>query len=179
MKVLTLALGAVVATSAIVYLNAADVSEEADLVAPRQERRIAGVDKATVEIDQIEKPNVDQSDISANGGIALERDRTASMAKINLFRVLEAPSVVTAAVAQPVAPAPAPPPTPTPNFVFLGSFREGAELNGIVQVGEQVEFVKPSQLLAGFRIDAVETATLGWTHEPSATKGILRARPVK
>jgi hypothetical protein len=84
------------------------------------------------------------------------------------------PPVAAAAVVAPPVVVP-----PAPSFVFLGSFKEGAELQAILQVGEAVEFVKPNQLIAGFRVDSVDTGVLRWTHEATATKGLLQARGVR
>ena len=180
MKVLTLALGAVVATSALVYLNPASESEEADLVAPRPQRATVvekveapaqpGVEPSTV--DKV-KPTSSESETTTLG-----RDRLASLAKTNLFRMLEAPPVPVAVTAPAVAAAPAVV-APKPTFVFLGSFKEGDQLQAIVQVDDRVEFVEPNQILAGFRIDAVKPDALSWTHEPTSTKGLLQASGAK
>jgi hypothetical protein len=179
-KSLTVALGAMIAASALVYLNESDVTDEADLVAPKEARR--GAETAKMDGVVNEKPaNVlitESINESLNDAITKERDRTASLAKLNLFRVLEAPPAA-AVVAPQVAPPSTPVIMPAPAFSFLGSFTEGAELQAIIQIGEKVEFVKPSQVIAGFRVDSVDSNALGWTHEPTSIKGLLRARVAK
>jgi hypothetical protein len=179
-RALTLALGAVVATSALVYLNPASESEEADLVAPRPQRATAVEKVETTPQPGVEpstgdtvKPISSESETTTPG-----RDRHASFAKTNLFRMLETPPVPVAVTAPAVADV-APVVTPKPTFVFLGSFKEGDQLQAIVQVGDRVEFVEPNQIVAGFRIDAVKPDALSWTHEPTSTKGLLQARGVK
>lgn len=185
MKSLTLALGAMVAASAAVYLSTGDVSNEVDLVAPRPARQSgdgsAPISTPTVNVESpAQKGSPNNADgRSENDFVASERDRGAGVAKLNLFRALEAPPA--AAPSSPVAaqPAPVKPPPPAPTFGFLGSFKERDELQAIVQVGEDIVFVKPSQIVGGFRVDSVDSNALGWTHEPTATKGFLQARTVK
>jgi hypothetical protein len=184
-KVLTLALGAVVATSAVVYLAAGDVKEEVDLVAPRP------YPKAALE-EQLKAPTPEEvapanpstrrlsSDAQTASDIGSEskgRDREAMAVKANLFRVLELPPPAVVVAPPPAVVAePVPVVTPKPGFIFLGSFVEGSELQAIIQMGEKVEFVKPNQIVAGFRVDKVETTSISWTHEPTATNGRLQAR---
>jgi hypothetical protein len=181
-KGLTIALGAVVAASALVYLNPEEIPEGADLVAPLQQQRGASVEipgsaEPSKSVAASRNASVEKTD-DLDERIPRDRDRAASLAKTNLFRVLEVPAVV-------VPPPPAPPVervpavTPTPTFSFLGSFNAGAELQAIVQIGEIVELIKPNQIVTGFRIDSIDSGSLGWTHEPTATKGLLRARVIK
>jgi hypothetical protein len=197
LKVITLALGALVATSAAVYLTAGDSNDEADLVADRPGGRVVSTPATTPTQAQAQAtmaPNNNEAISKTDGAkigaatadeafgdlVAKERDPEASTAKANLFRVLESPPVVAAPVVAPVEVAPRPPVvTPNPTFVFLGSFREGAELNAILQVGEKIEFVKANQIISGFRVDSVDSGALSWTHEQTATKGQLRARLAK
>ena len=186
MKVITLALGAMVATSAAVYLTAGDGNDEADLVAPRTAARTVVTPAAPESPLAPAAPAAANPDVVAKADEALtelvskERDPDAATAKTNLFRALESPPVVAAPEVAPAAVAPPPPPAaPNPTFVFLGSFREGAELNAIVQDGEKVEFVKPNQIIAGYRVDSIDANAISWTHERTATKGLLRARVAK
>jgi hypothetical protein len=197
LKVVTLALGALVATSAAVYLTAGDNNDEADLVADRPGGRVVTAPAvvptqipAQIPAQSNNSEAITKTDAAKIGAatvdetygelVAKERDPEASRAKANLFRALESPPVVAAPVVAPVEVAPRPPVvTPNPTFIFLGSFREGAELNAILQVGEKIEFVKASEIVAGFRVDSVDSGTLSWTHEQTATKGQLRARLAK
>jgi hypothetical protein len=174
-KGLTLALGAVVATSALVYLNPGDVSDEADLVSPRPARSIVVDPPARSSTDPVTPapPSIGVVDIEP---LARLRDREASLAKTNLFRMLEAPPAPAPAAPPPLAAEPVAVVTPKPSFIFLGSFKEGAELQAIIQVGEKVEFVQANQVIAGFRVDDVSASALSWTHEPTSTKGLLQAR---
>ena len=186
MKVITLALGALVATSAAVYLTVGDGNDEADLVAPRtaqpvERMVVTPVEPAAPVPAMAANPDaLAKADESLTELLSKERDPDAATAKTNLFRALESPPVVAAPVVAPVVVAPPPPPVaPNPTFVFLGSFREGAELNAIVQDGEKVEFVKPNQIIAGYRVDSIDANAINWTHERTATKGLLRARVAK
>jgi hypothetical protein len=180
-KVLTLALGTVVATSAIIYLNASSVEDDADLVAPRSGRSIVIAPASVISADQQPSAdaNVASSEALAPEPLMIERDQIASTTKTNLFRALEAPPPNQIAAASQTASVPEPAARPTPSFSFLGSFREGAELQAILQVGEAVEFAKPNQVVAGFRIDFIDSVALRWTHEPTSTKGLLQARGVR
>jgi hypothetical protein len=182
MKGLTLALGAVVAATAVIYLNEGSVADEADLVAPRSQRA-AVVDAPEKTMPEPPKaagaiPS-EQATSPTPDFVLRERDKEASIAKTNLFRALESPPVIQAAASPVETVAPAPVVTPKPNFTFLGSFKEGAELQAIIQVGEKVEFVQRNQIITGFRIDSVDSGALSWSHEPSATKGRLLARGVQ
>jgi hypothetical protein len=179
-KGLTLALGALVATTAAVYLNSGNISDEADLVAPRPERTV-----------QIESTVEGSDNASKQGSSTVEgalpsdfelrdRDSEASRAKMNLFRALEIPPAVKVAVeAPPTVVASKPVVAPRPTFVFLGSFKEGSDLQAILEVGEAIEFAKPTQTIAGFRIDSVDSDALRWTHEATSTSGRLQARAAK
>jgi hypothetical protein len=174
-KGLTLALGAVVATSALVYLNPGDGPEEADLVSPRSARSIVVDTAARVAVDPVPPMSVTTATVETES-LTRPRDREASLAKTNLFRMLEAPPVQAPTAPPPVAAEPVAAMTPKPAFIFLGSFNEGSELQAIIQVGEKIEFVQPNQVIAGFRVDQVSSGALTWTHEPTSTKGLLQAR---
>jgi hypothetical protein len=179
-KVLTLALGAVVATSALVYLSAGGGDEEVDLVAPKVVRSVPLEAPIPGSSTTGTGPSVDSQQIPVLPEvISKERDRSASLAKTNLFRVLETPAPPQVAAVSSAVVEAVPVVTPKPSFVFIGSFKEGAELQAIVQVGEAIEFVKPNQIVAGFRVDSIDSAALRWTHEQSATKGLLQARGVR
>jgi hypothetical protein len=174
-KGLTLALGAVVATSALVYLNPGEVSEEADLVSPRSVRSIVLDSPARATADPVAPMSVNTGTAETDSPVR-PRDREASLAKTNLFRMLEAPPVQAPASPPPAAAEPVAAVTPKPNFIFLGSVKEGSELQAIIQVGEKVEFVQPNHVIAGFRVDEVSSGALSWTHESTSTKGLLQAR---
>jgi hypothetical protein len=184
MKSMTLALGALVATSAAVYINAQHAPDDDDLVAPRAvvvkpigmsdpaDSNVAP--KSSSESKASNEPTVAEGLPSAKA-VSLHRDPSAASARFELFRALEAPpKVVTTTEA--IIPEKVAPVVPKPAFNLIGTFRDAGELQAIIQNGESVEFASINQVIAGFRVTSIDPTAIGWTHEPTDARGVLNAR---